>query len=259
MAKMINASYVYDLYKYFSYVFHYGLKNKYSYGAIEENICKSELVKELENNIKHPRIYELNTKDYIKSIYNIDVEDDELNDMDSISFWLGEAYIRLFYHFNKSFEYIFSYLPIEEMIGVYPVYHEMDFSQLFEFFELKTKKKSILSVLLKKRGYSKGELSVLTGISVNTIKYYCKDEKNMYDASFENVTDISHVLSVDPNIFKKKIHNYTYSGQYNFDKSNIKLRSSLGMLVVSYFSQEIRERQYRYDSKKIFLLVTTIL
>ena len=246
---MIPSDRVHSLYNWFAQIFYYGFRDRYSLTYMEENIANSRLVSILENGGYEKDIDRFSFEEYIYDIYKEQIKLDSVYKVDDLSIWVGEAYLRLFYHFNKSFSYIFLYFPISLMVDSYGIYHEMDFSQLYDYFTLLTQKKSLLSLLLKKKGLTINNLSVLTGISVNTIKYYCKSEKNIYDASFENITDVAHVLDVNVNIFKNRISNFTYSGHYNFDKTNKAYRSALGYFLACYFSKEINEEKYKYNQK----------
>ena len=49
------------------------------------------------------------------------------------------------------------------------------------------------------------------------------------------------------NLFISNIDNYSDSGMFEFDKTNVKYRSYLGLHLISYFSGELDQRKYVYD------------
>ena len=145
------------------------------------------------------------SKKYLEDVYKKEISSNV--GLDSLSMWIGEAYLRLFVETKKSFEYIMLYFPLEMAIEKYKIFHEMDFTQLFELFETLRNEKTVLSKIIKKRSMTVEKLSELTGINVNTIKRYCKKEENLATASFDNVCDIANILDVSPNIFRSKVIN----------------------------------------------------
>ena len=49
------------------------------------------------------------------------------------------------------------------------------------------------------------------------------------------------------NLFISNINNYSDSGMFEFDKTNVKYRSYLGLHLISYFSGGLGQRKYVYD------------
>lgn len=85
------------------------------------------------------------------------------------AYWIGETYIRIFLKYKLTFETIFTYLPLEEMLKQYNLYHEIDSSQFDEYFE-SLLKENVLSKYLKIKKMTATELSNKTKISVSTIR-----------------------------------------------------------------------------------------
>lgn len=133
------------------------------------------------------------------------------------------------------------------MVNSFNIYHEMDWTQLYSHFLDRTKGKTILSSLLDKKNLTMNQLSVLSGVNVNTILSYCRSDENAFKASFSNIMNISKVLHINPNIFLKEIDNYTRSDSFTFDKTNVKYRSYLGLIIASYFNKEVSKNIYIYD------------
>ena len=251
---MIRTSSVPNIYKILSFVFYYGLSKQFRYEYIEERISKSHFVHELENDFNESYLYEYSLIDILKDIYPRETfNEQEVLDYDVLSAWIAEAYTRLFYKFHKPFAYLFLYFPLCDMEHAFNIYHEMDWTQLYSYYLDRTKGKTILSSLLDKKDLTMNQLSVLTGINVNTILSYCRSDEKAFSASFSNIMKISKVLDINPNIFLEEIDNYTRSDSYSFDKTNVKYRHYLGLIISSYFNKDVNKNIYVYDETKNIL------
>ena len=82
--------------------------------------------------------------------------------------WAGQSYIKLFMDLRITFESLFLILPIEEMLSLYKIYHEMAYSQLLDYVKSKVKY-SYLDLWMKRRKFSTRRLATETGISLGTI------------------------------------------------------------------------------------------
>ena len=121
------------------------------------------------------------------------------------AYWCGYIYVNLFYKYRKPFLYIFLTLPLDKLLDMYNVYHEMDISAVFEVFEELSKETTLLDRMLKYRKMSAAELARVTGISINTIKYYRKSDDNLYKGSFSNIKRISDALRFNDRVFIEKV------------------------------------------------------
>ena len=128
--------------------------------------------------------------------YNTSAEKDEF-------YWAGIQYINISINLNIPLKQVVLLCPLEEMLAHYVVYHEMNDIELVKEFKENENKRSILKALRKEKGYSYRELSVLTSINKNAIVYYERDNKNLFNASYKNVTSIIKTLSVSDSFFKE--------------------------------------------------------
>ena len=243
---MISVSDISSLYEHMSNIIAYGVYKEYSYNVIEDRISFSDMFRRLENS-DSSFLRERTMHQEIELIYSQSVDIDLFNNKDSLFYWLGQAYIRIFFKFHKSLYYIFLYFPLKEMMDAYHIYHEMDWSELYNFFLEKIKSNTLLEMLLKRRGLSINKLSALAGISINTIKYYYKDDEHLFEAKFAFIDQLAFALKVNSNVFLKEIHNYINSGEYEYDRRNPLYRSYLGLYLVSYYSSTIKNRKYVLD------------
>ena len=235
---------------YMSTFLYYGVFHHYSLNYIEERISHSHFADELEGS-RNDFLYEDNEITLLKDIYALeDIDLEHLNETNSLFLWVGEAYIRLFFKFHKTFFYLFLYFPLGKMMDLYNLYHEQDWTQLYRYYQELYQNTSLLKMLVKKRGLSISKLSIITGISQNTLNYYALDDRHLYEAKYIYIDALSHALDVDSKIFLPCIHNYLDTSDYDFDRNNTEFRGYLGLYIVSYFSSDIKNRGYVYDKKK---------
>ena len=232
-----------------AYIIYYGIDHNYSFSSIQNKLLNSSLVYFLENNKANQFAYRVNEEELIKQIYNIN-NDIESIKLDSTCRWVANSYIDLFYEYHKSFSYLFLLFPLEEMFDIYVLYHEMDIQQLFRLYEKRNKEIKILPALLKKKKISIRELSLLTGISENTLTHYCRDNANLYNANIKNITMLCDVLDVDLSIFKENINNDVDYSTYEFDRRDYKYRSYLALLLIQYYYPDFVKESYCYNEKR---------
>ncbi len=244
---MINIDSLQRLYQYCSHIIGYGLNNKYSFDSIEEFISYSDMFARLERS-DSSFLTERTINQEIAFIYKLQNSVDELPGMNSILLWIGQAYMRLFFHFHKSIYYVFLYIPIEEMISLYSLYHEMDWNQLFDYFNEQTSKITLLRKLLDKKKLSVNKLAQLSNISEATVRYYTLSDSNIYEAKYVYIDAIALALKVNTNVFLKNVHNYVDDGRYQVSKEDPLFRSYLGLYLTSYYCGDVNNRKYEYDS-----------
>lgn len=151
---MINVNHLDLLTSLFSSIFYYGLKEGYSSTSIQERILNSKYIDELEKGNDF-FLLEKSETFVIESIYERKIEEEALFANTSLSLWLAEIYIALFFKFNKSFSYLFLYLRLKEAINLYPIYHELDISELIEYFKNQSEKIDSFLISKKKSSFFK--------------------------------------------------------------------------------------------------------
>ena len=123
------------------------------------------------------------------------------------AYWCGVCYFELFYEIKKSFSYLFLKLPLEKMLEMYKVYHEMDFSQLVEQFRIIEKETTILRLLCKSKGCTLKKISEKTMININTLVRYNSSDELLYKGSFQNIMKLVKYFDVPINLFVEEINN----------------------------------------------------
>ena len=245
---MINYSNLYRLYDLLGEIIFYGFHNDFSSEYIEESISSSIIFRDYLDKGSDSFINNLSQKEVFQGTYDIEIAEDDLHQLNTISMWLGEAYLRLYFKYHKSIQFIFLYFPLDKMTYMFNVYHEMDWSQLYQYFEEEIKRRTLLSILLKKREITAYELSILTGIKYQTIKNYSRSNNNIYNASFSNIAKIAYVLNVRNIIFMNEINNYVDSSYLDLEIKNIEYLTNYAYHIISYYDKTIGGKTFEYDT-----------
>ena len=136
-------------------------------------------------------------------ITKMHIEKDESFGIYNDAYWCGYSYFELQQRLKKPFSYLFLKLPLSKMMDIYPIFHEMDFSALFEFFEKEKDKKTILRALCEQRRCSLSKVSASTGIDQATLSKYNADDEALLKGSFQNVYKISKYFNVPVSLFSR--------------------------------------------------------
>ena len=121
------------------------------------------------------------------------------------AYWCGWAYMQLLFEARVPMPYLFLVLPLGNMLDLYPVYHEMDITQLVDLFEAERSQETIMRRLLKRKKMKAPALSEKSGVSINTINAYRKSDESLYAASFQNAFRLARALDVPPELFLKQL------------------------------------------------------
>ena len=191
----MNTNYLYDYVTLLERALSFAYKNNYSLDALQRNISYSDTFLSIENN-KNDLGPVINDKSLIKSLFP-DV-DSSLEDVPEYNqcLWAAESYLRIQNASSLTFEAIFLYIPIKAMYDYFPVYHEMDFSQIINrFFELYNSQ-SVLSLLLRKYGYSVKKVSEMVSIPYDTLQSLKSRRRNITKISVDAALSLSRLFNV---------------------------------------------------------------
>lgn len=182
----------YDLYKIkdiFARMFVIGIQNKINLYSFSSALERSEFVNCIEKDT-YSELFNQPLEDIFYSITENKVEKDESYGIYNDAYWAGKCYFDLHTTLNKSFAYLFLKLPIDKMLDLYPVYHEMDFSSLIEYFKQIEEETTILKILCEEKKVTLTEVSKKTGININTLRKYYRSDVSLYKAEFQNIAKI---------------------------------------------------------------------
>lgn len=225
----------------------YGFSKNYSFDEIETLISNSNFINDLEHNKYIPM---LNFKLIIEDTYKTSgVVKEDLN-ISFISIFFAESYINLFFSMRKSFEYLFLYWPLEYFENKYHIYHEMDYLNLETDFLLKSKSINLIKILSKKKNIKLIEVSKLTGININSIDRYSRNDDYLYNASNETLYKLSTLFNVKQNIFVKKLNVCFDKSSYFQHIEFIDIRNHLGLYFAKYMDKRLNDFNFIYNSEK---------
>lgn len=115
----------------------------------------------------------------------------------SPEYWTGWALAYFQWQTNLTFRKIDCLIPIEEILGMYSPYHEMDISHFCgKMAELYNSRKRItnLKSQRQKAEFSQKELSEISGVPLRTIQQYEQGQKNINSAKAETVLKLAKAL-----------------------------------------------------------------
>lgn len=178
----------------FGYLLSRSINKKYSFPFIEKSIAYSNAISELEkSNITS--IAFASSESIYSQIFNKEENDGFVFNPYSVYGWMGFIYVHLFINLKTTFETLFIVFPIEKLISLYPLYHEMDYTQIV-LLTNELVPYSYLDNIMKCRGVSSNELSKIAGIPISTINAlrYKKRDINKFEA--KQLLKIAHALDV---------------------------------------------------------------
>lgn len=188
----------------FARYFVIAIHNKMHPAAFTDYLINSKYVMEIEKGNLF-EISDISVEEGYHSIVGNNIAKDDSFGIYNDAYWCGHCYFELFLTLHKPFSYLFLKLPLAEMLDLYKVYHEMDISQLEEYFHDREKEETILRLLCKRHRCSINKLSKATGISVNTLNKYRSSDKSIYNASFQNIYRISKYLDTPISLFVEEL------------------------------------------------------
>ena len=188
----------------FARYFVIAINNKMHPAAFTDYLINSKYVMEIEKGNLF-EISDISVEEGYHSIVGNNIARDDSFGIYNDAYWCGHCYFELFLTLHKPFSYLFLKLPLAEMLDLYKVYHEMDISQLEEYFHDREKEETILRLLCKRHRCSINKLSKATGISVNTLNKYRSSDKSLYSASFQNIYRISKYLDTPISLFVEEL------------------------------------------------------
>ena len=110
--------------------------------------------------------------------------------------WAAEAFLRILLETRLTFECIFLYLPIAKMYELFPLFHEMDFSQIIQEFKRRYHEKSAFAILLENYGYSLKYVSEQTGLSYDSLQSWKQRRRNIQNGNVKDVFKLARVFHV---------------------------------------------------------------
>lgn len=112
-------------------------------------------------------------------------------------YWAGWALAFYQWYSDASFMEILSAVSMEEIIAMYPVYHEMDLMQFVDRMQEKMKEAYPMTRLRRQReisGFSQSELAAESGVPLRQIQLFEQRQRNINKTAAETLLRLSKAL-----------------------------------------------------------------
>ena len=203
----------------FNKVFSYGYKNKLSNNVIEKYIFSSSYIKELEKGFPIHILYN-DVDDVLNNIVpNASLIDEDIEIYVETD-WVALMYVELFMKYQITFEALFTYIPLSEMYSMFPLYHEMDITQLFSRFEKIRLQKPIIFLLMKKNKITSKRLSIETGLSISLIDSLKNGRRNIDKVEAKKLYFLANSLHVSIETLFSSIDNKNHEHEVEIMEFN---------------------------------------
>lgn len=113
-------------------------------------------------------------------------------------YWAGWALAQFQFYSGIPYKDIVSRIDLDEIFGMYDIYHEIDISQFIESMSAKFKernKNTKLKILRINAGLSQRQLADKSGVSVRLIQLYEQRANDINKGQFETIFSLSKALN----------------------------------------------------------------
>ena len=187
----------------FARLFVTAIQNRINFAAFTTMLAKSDFVKKIEED-KYDDYFNKSLEDILYHVTNHEMIAEDSYGVYNEAYWCGVSYFNLYQKFNKPFAYLFLKLPLSKMMELYVIFHEMDVSSLYDYFQKIDQQKTILRALCENKKCSLTKLSDATGISATTLSKYNASDEALYKGSFQNIIKIANFFEAPINLFVQK-------------------------------------------------------
>lgn len=131
--------------------------------------------------------------------YDLTEDDREIStDSRSADYWCGWALIQYQNYSGLSFKQIHRMIKYTELFQMYPKYHQMDITKLYDYLDdLQKKRKSSLKQQRELSGMSQSELAVRSGTSLRTLQAYEQGVKDIRKAQVVTVRKLAESIGCE--------------------------------------------------------------
>lgn len=186
----------------FSRLFVLAVRNKINFKSFTNMLSNSSFIESIEKD-KYNDLFNKPIEQLLFSITGFETKEDNSYGIYNDAYWCGQNYFDLHMKTKKSFVYVFLKLPFEELMNIYSIFHEMDFTSLLEYFRKKEKEKTILRILCEEKRCSLNDISKATTLNLNVLKKYNSSDEALYKASFQNISKLISYFDVSYLLFKE--------------------------------------------------------
>lgn len=191
----MNNNYFYEYVDLLERVLSVAYHNKYSNRMVERAVSYSPFFQKIEKE-KDEYASIINDASLVTSLFY----DENINLISIPTYnqclWAAESYLHIQQETRLTFEAIFLYIPIDVMYNYFPLYHEMDFTQIVEEFKRLYKKHSVLDILIENYKYSVKYIADNIGVSCDTLYSYKQRRRDIKKMSAESAYLLANTFKV---------------------------------------------------------------
>ena len=191
----MNNNYFYEYVDLLERVLSVAYHNKYSNRMVERAVSYSPFFQKIEKE-KDEYASIINDASLVTSLFY----DENINLISIPTYnqclWAAESYLHIQQETRLTFEAIFLYIPIDVMYNYFPLYHEMDFTQIVEEFKRLYKKRSVLDILIENYKYSVKYIADNIGVSCDTLYSYKQRRRDIKKMSAESAYLLANTFKV---------------------------------------------------------------
>lgn len=191
----MNNNYFYEYVDLLERVLSVAYHNKYSNRMVERAVSYSPFFQKIEKE-KDEYASIINDASLMTSLFY----DENINLISIPTYnqclWAAESYLHIQQETRLTFEAIFLYIPIDVMYNYFPLYHEMDFTQIVEEFKRLYKKRSVLDILIGNYKYSVKYIADNIGVSCDTLYSYKQRRRDIKKMSAESAYLLANTFKV---------------------------------------------------------------
>lgn len=222
--------------------------------AINEMIINSDFFDCFENNNDNVFL-QAGIEDIVVKVFNKNIYIDYNKPLISEYYWAGQSYIQIMLNNDVPLKRILLFLPLKEMINLFPVYHEINPLKLCQRYKKIEESNNLLKILMDREKYSIRKLSYLCGIKDVTLISYLQDNKKMFNASYKNIVTISNQFSISMHIFSRCS---SYVPYFDFMSNDDEFINKFVMCILTYLNinnNGIKVINNYVDNKEIIKLL----
>jgi len=190
----MNSNYLENYIDLLERIFSAAYEYKYSSSALEKNISYSHFFQRVEADDNFsPILCDSSLVNEVLPELKIDLSDVPVY---KECLWAAESYLRIQKETNFTFELIFLYIPLQKMYEYFPIYHEMDFSQIIKEFNRLYKDKSVFNLLINHYLFKIKDISKITNISYSTLASLNSRRRDIKKVNVETISKLARFFRV---------------------------------------------------------------
>lgn len=230
---MENSHFFDDIRKKFGLLIYYLIESGISYEMIQNKIIKDPFFLCFENN-HVDNFIDSSIDEIIRNVFGKKVYLDYSKSVTAEIVWAGQMYVTILANYGVPIQRSFLVYPLEKMISLFNPYHEMSDYYLCKRYLEDENKTSVLKLLIDNQ-MSVRQLSLVTGISKNTLQSYLSNER-LFSSSIDAALKLANYFNVPVVVFSKESN---YCPDISLFFKDAEFKNIYLSLVCEYYSLQV--------------------